>query len=357
VRRLARAGVVLAALLLGVLLLGAALGAAGYDAPRALRALWNGSLGSSYALTSSTLVRMVPLALTGLAVALAFRAGVWNIGADGQLLVGAACAMAVGLGTTGFPGSLSLTLALIAGAVGGGAWAWIAAVLRTRFHVFEVITTIMLNFIALDLVAYLVRGPLQEPTHAYPQTVALREAARMPRLLPNSRLHAGLLIAVLAALVIWWVLRTTATGFRIRTAGSNPEAARVAGQIDVVRLTHRALVSSGALAGLAGAIEVTGVTFALYEDISPGYGYTAIAVALLAGLDPLGVLGAAFLFAALESGALAMQREAGVPSVVVAVVEGALILFALVVARPGHRAWMARSRPQRAVNRTAESRS
>ena len=303
--------------------------AGGHDVAPALRALWEGSFGSSYALTSATFVRATPLLLAGLAVALAFRAGVWNIGAEGQLLVGAAAAAIIGLALERTAGAGTLPIALVAGATAGAAWAGIAAYLRRRFGVLEVISTIMLNFIAVYLVGYLVRGPMQEPTHIYPQSEALDAAVRLPRLLPGTRLHLGALIALGIAPLLWWSLRRTAAGFRVRAVGANADAARSAGGIDVERTRTGAFVVSGALAGLAGAVELTGVTFALYENLSPGYGFTAIAVALLARLDPLAVILTAVLFGGLESGALAMQREAGIPSATVSVVEGALILFAL----------------------------
>lgn len=305
----------------------------GFPAVPAMAALFRGSLGSGYAITSATLVRATPVMLTGLAVALAFRAGVFNIGAEGQLLAGAAAAAAVSqlpvLGNSG----ASPWVALIVGTAAGALWAGIAAILRTRFHVLEVISTILLNFLALYLVGYLVRGPLQEPLHIYPQSRALAAAARLPHLLPSSRLHVGFLIALGAAGITSWVLQFTAVGFRLRAVGANPDAARVAGEINVVRITTGAFIASGAIAGLAGAIELTGVTFALYENISPGYGYTGIAVALLARLDPRGVIASALVFGALEAGASAMQRDAGVPSVVVSVIE-ALIILGLVIAWP-----------------------
>ncbi len=322
--------------LVSLLALGAlwlALRLAGLDATRALIALWDGSFGSGYALTSSTLVRATPLILTGLAVAIAFRAGVWNIGAEGQLLAGAATAAAVGLFATPTFGALTVVVALAVGAMAGALWAWTAAYLRNRFGVLEVISTIMLNFVALYAVGYLVRGPLQEPTHIYPQSEPLPALAQLPRLIEGSRLHWGFMLAVVAAPVVWWALRYTAAGFRVRAVGQNPSAARVAGMIDVQRTTMGVFLLSGALAGLAGAIELTGVTFALYENVSPGYGYTAIAVALLAGLDPLGVLATGLLFGALEAGALSMQREAAVPSVVVNVVEALLVLLILAAAK------------------------
>ena len=335
--RIARAPVVrgllaIAAIALGVPLL---LRLLGFGALAAMSALWSGSIGSTYALTSGTLVRATPLILTGLSVALAFRAGVFNIGAEGQLLVGAAAATAIALAPGVPPNHLTTVLALIGGCVAGGLWAAIAALLRARFRVLEVLSTILLNFVGLYLVGYLVRGPLQEPLHIYPQSGPIELAIRLPRLASTSRLHAGFPLAILVALIASWFLRFTAAGFRVRAAGANPDAARSAGQIDVVRATTEAFLVSGALAGLAGAIEVTGVTFALYENISPGYGYTGIAVALLARLEPLGVVASGLLFGALEAGATAMQRDAGVPSVTVSIVE-ALIILATVVIWPAN---------------------
>jgi simple sugar transport system permease protein len=297
----------------------------GYPVGTALAALWSGSLGSWYALTSATLVRAIPLMLTGTAVAIAFRAGVFNVGAEGQLLAGAAAAAAVALSISN-GGAFTTIAALAAGALAGAAWAGIAALLRARFGVLEVISTIMLNFVALYAVSFLVRGLLQEPTHAYPQTAPLAAAVRLARVPGAGRLHLGLLVAVAVVVASGWAIRHTAAGFRLIAVGENAAAAASAGLIDVMRTTTRAFLLSGALAGLAGAIEVLGVTYALYEDISPGYGYTAIAVALLAGLDPWRVIAAALLFAALEAGAGAMQRDAGVPSTVASVIEALLIL-------------------------------
>ena len=303
----------------------------GYDIPSALVALWTGSVGTWYAFTSATLVRAVPLMLTGCAVAVAFRAGVFNIGAEGQLLAGGAGAAAIALAFPG-AGTAALVIALGAGAAAGAGWAAIAAFLRGRFGVLEVISTIMLNFIALYAVSYLVRGPLQEPTHAYPQSSSIAEGVRLARLPGAGRLHVGIIIALAITLAVGWWLRHTAAGFRLIVVGESPSAATSAGLVDVRRTSTLAFVSSGALAGLAGAIEVLGVTYALYEDLSPGYGYTAIAVALLAALDPWRVVLTSFLFAALEAGAGAMQRDANVPSTLVAVIE-ALLILAVVAAQ------------------------
>jgi simple sugar transport system permease protein len=307
--------------------------ATGHDVGRAAAALFSGSLGSWYAFGSGTLIRATPLMLTGLAVAIAFRAGVFNIGAEGQFIVGAAAAAAAALALPNAPRVLACTLVILAGGFAGAAWATIAGVLRVRFHVLEVISTIMLNFVAVHLVSYLVRGPLQEPTRVFPQTPSIPYVARLPRLGPVTRLHAGFIIALIACGAVWWIMRNTAAGFRLRAVGANPDAARSAGLIDVKRVTMRAFLVSGAFAGVAGAIEVSGVTYALYENISPGYGYTAIAVALLARLNPALVILTGLLFGMLEAGAAAMQRDAGVPSVVVSVVEAAIILTLIAFAR------------------------
>lgn len=300
--------------------------ATGHDAARALSAFWSGSFGSSYALASATLVRAIPIILAGLAVALAFHAGVWNIGAEGQLLAGAAAASAVALHLEGELGGAVIPLAMVAGASAGALLAGVAGVLRVRFGVLEIISTIMLNFVALHIVGYLVRGPLQEPTGLYPQSATFPTGARLSVLIPGTRLHWGILIALIAAAGLWAALRFTEAGFRIRAIGANAVAARMAGSIDVGATALAAFLGSGALAGVAGAIEVTGVTYALYESLSPGYGYTAIAVALLARLHPFGIILTGTLLGALQAGGAAMQRDAGVPSVLVSIVEAVLIL-------------------------------
>lgn len=279
------------------------------------------------ALIADMLVRATPLILTGLAVAIAFQAGVLNIGAEGQFLIGASIATAVSLMLGTRFGSAAIPVALLAGSAAGAFWAAIAAELRRQFHVLEVISTIMLNFVAVYLVSFLVRGPLQEPTHIYPQTSSI--LFRLPIIIPTTRLHAGFPIAVIAGIVGWWAIRNSAAGFRLRLTGANPAAAHSAGLIDIERTTRNAFLISGALAGLAGAIEVHGVTFALYENISPGYGYTAIAVALLAGLNPIWVIVTGLLFGVLETGASALQRDAGLPATLVSVLEALVILAVL----------------------------
>lgn len=283
-------------------------------------------------LLADALVRATPLILAGLAVALAFRGGVFNIGAEGQLLAGAIAGTAVTLATETTLGHATPMVALIAAAAAGSLWAAIAAELRRRFHVLEIISTIMLNFIAIHLVSLLVRGPLQEPTRIYPQTQTLSEAARLPLILPGTRLHIGFLLAIALAVTLAWMFSATAMGFRIRAVGASPRAAWSAGKIDVRRTSYIVFLLSGALAGLAGGVETSGVTFALYENFSPGYGYTAIAVALIAGLNPLGVIASGVFFGLLETGATALQRELAIPSSVSSVAEAALILAVLAFA-------------------------
>lgn len=305
----------------------------------ALLAFWDGAFGSGYAFFSATLVRATPLLFVGLAVALAFRAGVLNIGAEGQLILGAIGASTVALAFPGLPRPLLVLTMLAGGAIAGGLWAGIAALLRLRFGVLEVISTIMLNFIAAATVSWAVRGPLQEPTGVYPMSESFVDAAHWPFLIPGQRLHLGFALGVALALGLSFVLRRTAAGFRIRAVGAGASAAASAGGVAVSAVIARTFVLSGLLAGAAGASEVGGVTWALYEGISPGYGYTAIAVALLARLDPRWVIVTAIGFGALEAGGAAMQRNAGVPAVAVQIVTATTLLAVLAATR-----WRARNR-------------
>jgi ABC-type uncharacterized transport system permease subunit len=274
----------------------------------------------------AALVRATPLLLCGLAVALAFRAGIWNIGAEGQFLAGAVAATWVGTKLTFLSPLGALVVIPLVAALAGAAWAAVPALLRARFGVLEVITTIMLNFVAEHFVAWLVHGPLQEAARTYPQSDPIGAFARIPSLVAGSRLTWALPAAIAIAALLWFVVERTRPGFELRVAGANPVAARVSAGVDVKRVTSGAFLLSGAVAGLAGAAEVCGVTFALYEKLSPGYGYTAIAVALLARLDMRLVVASALLFGGLEAGAAALQRSAGIPSVTVYAVEALIVL-------------------------------
>ena len=316
------------ALLAGLIVLALGLELAGYDSGAALGALWSGAFGSWYALTSATLVRAVPLILIGLGLALAFRGGAFNIGAEGQFYAGAIAATWIGVSVGHLPSPLAVAAVLSGAVLAGALWVAIPVLLRVRYGVLEVISTLLLNFVAEALTSLLVQGPLQESQHIYPQSDPIAESARLP-LLPGTRLHAGLALALAGALLLHWVFSRTLWGFRLRAVGLGPRAAEIAGRIDSRWITALALALSGAIAGLAGGVEVSGVSYALFQNLSPGYGFTAIAVALLGRLHPFGVVLAGLLFGALEAGAGAMQREADVPAVAVYLVEAVVIIVVL----------------------------
>ena len=314
--------------IVGVLLLALGLELAGYDAAAALAALGNGAFGSWQAFTGVTLVRAVPLILIGLGFALALRGGALNIGAEGQFYAGAIAAAWVGVHAAGWPAWAALPLVALSGMAAGALWMALPVLLRLRFGVLEVISTLLLNFVAESLVSWMVQGPMQEPSGIYPQSAPIAEAARLP-LLPGTRLHAGFLVAVLTAGALAWVFARTWWGFRLRALGEGPRAALVSGRVPAGRMLAMALFGSAALAGLAGAFEVGGVSYALYQNLSPGYGFTAIGVALLARLRPSMIVLTGIVFGALEAGAGAMQRDAGIPAATVYVVEAAVILVLL----------------------------
>jgi ABC-type uncharacterized transport system permease subunit len=275
--------------------------------------LIGGSIGSSFAL-QGTLLKSIPLLLTGLAVVIAFRAGVWNIGGEGQFIAGALAAFLLSRYGT--------AAALIASLVAGALWASIASLLRIWRNAPEVLTTILLNFVAIHLLGYCVNGPLQEPSRMYPQTDAA--AVALP-LLGTTDLHAGIVLALLAAFASWWLMYRTKEGLRLRAIGYNANAARTAG-VNVSAQIARALAFSGAAAGLAGGIELLGVTHRLFERFAAGYGYSGIAVALLAQLHPLATIVAAIFFGALVTGAGELQRAANISSAVATFGQALVIL-------------------------------
>lgn len=316
------------ALALGVFVLAAGLWAAGYDAPLALNALWNGAFGSWYAFTSATLLRAVPLILMGFAIAVAFRAGALNIGGEGQFYAGAIAATWVGLHVAVWPAAAAVPAVWLAAMIAGALWIAVPVWLRLRFGVLEVISTLLLNFVAEALVSWMVQGPLQEARHTYPQSDRIADAAQLP-LLGGTQLHAGFLLAVALGVALWVGFSRTVFGFQLLAVGTGPRAAETTGRIRSARVLAGALLLSGTLAGLVGGVEVSGVSHALFQNLSPGYGFTGIAVALLAELNPLGIIVSGVLFGALEAGAAAMQREAGIPAVLVYVVEAVIIIAVL----------------------------
>jgi simple sugar transport system permease protein len=311
------------------LLLATGLWAAGYDPVAVLSALFTGAFGSWYAISSATLLRSIPLIIIALGLAISFRAGSFNIGAEGQFYAGAIAATWLGLHLGMLPSILAIPLVWLIATLAGVVWMVVPVVLKLRFGVLEVITTLLLNFIATSLVSLMVTGPLQESRRTYPQSDLVPAVVRLP-VLPGTRLHLGFLAALLLAVFLQVLFARTLWGFHLRVTGSGPTAAEISGRLPVRRITAAALLWSGAFAGLAGGIEISGVSYALFQNLSPGYGFSAIAVALLARLEPLGIIVTGVLFGALEAGAAAMQREAGVPSVVVNVLEALIIISVLI---------------------------
>lgn len=316
----------------------------GLNPVTSLRAVGQGAFGSAetghlYALSES-LVKMSPLLLTGLSVVVAWRAGLFSIGAEGQLLMGALAATMLSRLHGLLSPALLIGLMLAGGSLAGALWGGMAGWLRVRRNVQEVISTIMLNYIALYLVGAMVLGPLQEASHSGPESELLPNDLLFARLIPAAlangitpRLHGGVLIALsmvpLIALFLYW----TPAGFALRVAGQNSEAARTA-HFPVDRIRMQAMALSGALSGLAGVVELLGVSARLDANFSAGWGYTAIPVALLGGLHPMGTLFSALFFGALTAGTANAERMVGVPAVIVNVVQAAAVLAIV-----GARAW------------------
>ncbi len=318
---------IVAALVVTAVLVGVLLAFVGVNPLYGYQLLLQGAFGDTFSITE-TLVQATPLLLAGLGVALAFSARIWNIGAEGQLYAGGIAGVAVGLNLLHLPGYMLIPAGLLAGAVAGALWALIAGVLKVRFGAQEVLVTLMLNYIAILLADMAITGPWRDPQ--VPKTRDVVGAALLPVLISNSRLNIGALIALGCVPITWFLLYRTVWGFRMRASGLNPEAARLAGlPIRQVQLGTFAL--SGALSGLAGAILVLGIERALIAGFSPGYGYTAIAVALLGGLNPLGVAVSSILFGAIYVGGQYMQIVTGVPVALVQVITSVLLLSFLAV--------------------------
>lgn len=273
------------------------------------------------------LVASTPILLTGTAVALAFRGGYWNIGAEGQLLVGAIVAAAIGQ-VGGLPQVVQVPLIVAGGALGGAAWAIGPALLRVRFGIDEVVTTLLLNPVALLLVNALLHGPWRDPVSGFPESPRIVEAAEFLQLLDRSRLHIGFVVAVLVILAVGYVVARTPAGLRLRAVGLSPNGARFAG-IDVGRTLLLTALVSGAIAGIAGAGEVAGIQYRLTSGISPGYGYTGIVVATLGTLSMPGVALAALFLGDLTVGSSSAGRALDIPSQLGAVVQGTLLLVTI----------------------------
>jgi len=300
----------------------------------AYRALLEGAFGSQNAL-ADTIVRATPLLLVGLGICIAFRAGVINIGGEGQFIAGALPATLLGLSFPDAPAIIIVPAALLCGFLGGAVWGSIPGLLKAYFNVNEILSTIMLNIIALQFMNFLLRGPMIDPVQlqaasAIPQTARLNPAFDLPRWVPT-RLHAGALLAVVLAVVVYILLWRTTTGYRIRAVGFNPDASRYAG-INVKRNIVLALLLSGAFAGLAGAVQVYGVSHRMITDGSAaGFtgsaGFNGIVAALFGKLHPLGAIPASFIFGALIVGANSLQRAMQVPAALITALNGLVVVF------------------------------
>lgn len=312
---------IVAALAVGALILMLA----GYDVGSAYGALWTGVFGNTRNIGEAFL-RSTPLVLVGAGIAVAFRCGIWNIGAEGQFYIGAVASTFIGLKVGGLSPIIAVPLGLLFGFVAGGAWAGIAGWLKVRLGLNEVVTTIMLNYIALGVVSFMVNGPLQEAAGGLPQSDQIAASMVLPRIWPPTRVHLGFVFAVIVAAALAFILFRTRWGYAIRAVGYNQEAARHAG-INVGRQFLLAMLLSGGAAGIAGAVEIMGVTQRLYPDLSPGYGFTGIAVSLLANNHPLGTILSGWLFGALGSGSQMMQLTARIPDVMIYIIQGLVILF------------------------------
>lgn len=310
---------------------------AGKPVAQTYGAIFEGGFGSVFA-WSETLTRATPLILTGLAAAVAFRAKLFNIGAEGQLYAGALTAVMIGglhegVGwheSMGIPLPILFALMLAASAVAGALLLLGPALLKAKLQVDEVVTTLLLNFIVLLGVGALLDGAMKDPTAmGWPQSIALVGELELSKLIEQTRLHSGLIIAALLAVAVWIIMRFTVLGFNIRATGANAGAAAFAGA-PITRTVVLTALLSGALAGLAGAVEVAGRTSYVTIDMSPGYGYSGIVVAMLAGLHPLGVIAASIFVAGMLVGADSMSRVVGVPTYIADVIVAASLIFMLI---------------------------
>ncbi len=321
---------------------GIAIALVGGDVRAAYVTVLRVSLGSVVAF-SQTLNKATPLVLCSAAVVFAFTGGYFNIGVDGQIYLGAIAAtgLAFVLSRTGAPAGVMIPVVLAAGIVGGGAYAFVPALLRAYFAVNEIFVTVMLNFIALFLTEYLATGPWNDPLAGEAITRPIPTAATLPLLLPRAGAHMGILIAGAAVVAVWFVLSKTVFGYQIRAVGDNRRAAALGG-ISMTAMTLIALSASGALAGLAGAVEVTGFHYRLILGLTPGYGIMAILIAVLAKQHPVGAAVAAFFFAVLLVGSDSLQRSVGLPASAVLVFQAVVVLTVLLA-----ESFMARWRGRR----------
>jgi simple sugar transport system permease protein len=290
--------------------------------------LFYGALGTRFNLLE-TFVKASPLLMTGLAVAFAFRAKFWNIGAEGQLLAGALVATALGVSLGGVPEPLVLPFIIVAGFLAGGLWASIPALLKTKLKVDDVVSTLLLNYVMVHIMGALLFGPLQQPGSSWPRSSAIIDAAHYPILVARSRFHLGIPLALLAVLIIWFINKKTTFGYQSRAVGVNARAATYGG-ISTTRVILWTALISGGLAGLAGVGELCAIQRRLIMDISPGYGYSGIVIAMLGNLHPIGVLFSSLFFSVIIVGAQTMSRMTGVPTYIAEVIQGMALMVMLI---------------------------
>ncbi|MEA5029554.1 MAG: ABC transporter permease [Sphaerochaeta associata] len=299
----------------------------GSDIPTSLASFFRGIGGSTYAM-AEVLVRATPLMLAALGVSVGFRTGFLNIGAEGQLYLGAISITWLGMTFPTLPAPLMLVLSLVLGFLSGGLWALIPGLLKAKFGLSEVINTIMLNYIAINLVGILVRTSLKDPTYPYPMSPMLPASTNFLQLLSPTRLHAGLLLALVCAALVYLLMFQTTLGFCMRAVGLNARACQCSG-IAVSKYVIISSLISGGLSGLAGVSEIAGLHHRLIEGISPSYGYLAIIVSLLGRNNPVGIVFASLGIAALQVGSMSMQRSSGVPTSIASIIMGLVVIMIL----------------------------
>ncbi|HWQ43363.1 MAG TPA: ABC transporter permease [Desulfosporosinus sp.] len=299
----------------------------GSSVDQAFSSFLSGIFGSFYSV-SEVMVKATPLILTGLGVAVGSRSGFINIGAEGQLYMGAIAVTCIAFWLNDLPAIVMIPLVILGGFVFGGVWSVIPGFLKARFGISEVITTLMFNYIAISIVGILVRTLLKDPSNSLPMSSFLPDSATLPVILSSTRLHAGFLVALISVVLVWLLVWKTPAGYEMRAVGLNPRACKCSG-ISVYKNIIRSSLISGGLAGIAGVCEVAGLHHKLLEGISPGYGYIAIIVALLGKNHPVGVVISALGIAALQVGSLGMQRAAGVPTSISSIIMGVVVLLIL----------------------------
>ena len=314
---------VLAALLLGAGLISVA----GVNPLDAYAALFSGAFLDYYGI-GGTLVKTSPILLAGLAVIIPLRAGLLNIGVEGQIYMGGLFAAMAALWLPQMPGIVHIPICILAGALGGGLWGLIPGYLKAYHGMNEVIITILLNFIGINIVSYVAGGPLMEEGAPYPYSAEIGEQMWLPLIMSGTDAHVGVVVGLVLAVAIFLVLRFTTVGFTLDTIGQNPQAARYAG-IRVRRSIVVAMFVAGAIGGLAGTFEVIGLKYRLYHLFSPGYGFDGIIVAFLASLNPILAPVAALFLSGLKAGALVMQRAVGLESTVIEAIQGLVIIFVI----------------------------